>query len=79
MIIGIVKWTFFSFLKIQQNLQLGVNLSFLEDSLAIAKLIGVNLLTICFTPWNDFIFFKSKKKKKKGELLYLFNIICIIK
>jgi hypothetical protein len=76
MIIGIVKWTFFSFLKIQQNLQLGVNLSFLEDSLAIAKLIGINLLTICFTPWNDFIFFKSKKKEKKKEVsFYIFSIL----
>jgi hypothetical protein len=62
---------FFSFFKNQQNLQLGVNLSFLEDSLAIAKLIGINLLIFFFIQWNDFIFFKSKKKKKKVSF-YIF-------
>lgn len=53
---------FFPFLKIQQNLQLGVCLSFLKDSLAIAKLIEINLLT--FFLHSEMILFSLKAKKK---------------
>lgn len=52
---------FFPFLKIQQNLQLGVCLSFLKDSLAIAKLIEINLL---FFLHSEMILFSLKAKKK---------------
>jgi hypothetical protein len=52
---------FFPFLKIQQNLQLGICLSFLKDSLAIAKLIEINLL---FFLHSEMILFSLKAKKK---------------